>query len=56
LAGRIFKGIDHEHHYENPNLRPAWPHGAGWGCFPSGGLGLVLTIVVVLMLVGRIWV
>jgi hypothetical protein len=33
---------------------PTWPHSAGWGYFPSGGLGLVLTIVVVLMLVGRI--
>jgi len=33
---------------------PAWPHSANWGYFPSGGLGLVLTIVVVLMLVGRI--
>ena len=30
------------------------PVSAGWGYFPSGGLGLVLTIVVVLMPVGRI--
>ncbi len=33
---------------------PTWPHSANWGYFPSGGLGLVLIIVVVLMLVGRI--
>ena len=33
---------------------PAWPHSANWGYFPSGGLGLVLLVVVVLMLMGRI--
>jgi hypothetical protein len=33
---------------------PTWPHSASWGYFPSGGLGLVLLIVVVLMLAGRI--
>jgi len=33
---------------------PTWPHSASWGYVPSGGLGLVLTIVLVLMLVGRI--
>ena len=33
---------------------PTWPHSANWGYFPSGGLGLVLIVVVVLMLVGRI--
>lgn len=33
---------------------PAWPHSASWGYFPSGGLGLVLLVVVVLMLMGRI--
>ena len=33
---------------------PAWPHRANWGCFPSGGLGLVPIVLVVLMLVGRI--
>lgn len=33
---------------------PAWPHSAGWGYFPSGGLGLVLLIVLVLVLAGRI--
>lgn len=33
---------------------PTWPHSAHWGYFPSGGLGLVLLVVVALMLVGRI--
>ena len=29
---------------------PAWPYSSGWGYYPSGGLGLVLLIVVVLLL------
>jgi len=33
---------------------PTWPYSAGWGYYPSGGLGLVLVIVVVLLLTGRI--
>ena len=33
---------------------PAWPYSSGWGYYPSGGLGLVLLIVVVLLLMGRI--
>jgi hypothetical protein len=33
---------------------PTWPYSDGWGYYPSGGLGLVLLIVIVLMLVGRI--
>ena len=33
---------------------PTWPYSAGWGYYPSGGLGLVLLIVIVLMLAGRI--
>jgi len=33
---------------------PTWPHSANGGYVPSGGLGLVLVVVVVLMLVGRI--
>ena len=32
---------------------PAWPHSRNWGYGPSGGLGLVLVILVVLMLSGR---
>jgi hypothetical protein len=33
---------------------PTWPYSAGWGYYPSGGLGLVVLIVVVLLLAGRI--
>ena len=33
---------------------PAWPHSRNWGYYPSGGLGLVLVILIVLMLAGRI--
>ncbi len=33
---------------------PTWPHSANWGYFPSGGLGLVLLIVIVLLVMGRI--
>ena len=33
---------------------PAWPHSKSWGYGPSGGLGLVLLVVVVLLLTGRI--
>jgi Protein of unknown function (DUF3309) len=33
---------------------PAWPHSKSWGYAPSGGIGLVLVILVVLLLMGRI--
>ncbi|HEX4004006.1 MAG TPA: DUF3309 family protein [Candidatus Acidoferrales bacterium] len=33
---------------------PAWPHSRGWGYYPSGGLGLVLLILLVLFLMGRL--
>jgi hypothetical protein len=33
---------------------PSWPHSRKWGYGPSGGLGLVVLIVVVLLLMGRI--
>lgn len=33
---------------------PTWPYSAGWGYYPSGGLGLVLLVLVVLLLLGRI--
>lgn len=32
---------------------PTWPYSSGWGYYPSGGLGVILLIIVVLMLVGR---
>jgi len=33
---------------------PTWPYSTGWGYYPSGGLGLILVIMLVLVLVGRI--
>ncbi len=33
---------------------PAWPYSTGWGYYPSGGLGTILIILVVLALVGVI--
>jgi hypothetical protein len=33
---------------------PAWPYSRSWGYGPSGGLGLVVVILVVLLLMGRI--
>jgi hypothetical protein len=33
---------------------PTWPYSAGWGYYPSGGLGLVLLIIVILILAKRI--
>ncbi len=33
---------------------PAWPHSSGWGYGPSGLLGLILLIVIVLVLTGRL--
>ena len=33
---------------------PAWPHSRNWGYAPSGGLGLVLVIILVLFLMGRL--
>jgi len=33
---------------------PSWPHSRTWGYYPSGGLGLVLLVVVLLMLSGRL--
>jgi hypothetical protein len=33
---------------------PAWPYSRSWGYGPSGGLGLVVLILVILLLTGRI--
>ncbi len=33
---------------------PTWPHSRGWGYFPSGGLGLLVLILLILLLMGRI--
>lgn len=31
---------------------PTWPYSAGWGFYPSGGLGLLVVILVIVLLVG----
>jgi len=33
---------------------PTWPHSRQWGYIPSGGLGLVLVILIILVLLGRL--
>ncbi len=33
---------------------PTWPHSQGWGYYPSGGLGRVLLVLVILKLSGRL--
>jgi hypothetical protein len=33
---------------------PAWPYSRAWGYYPSGGLGLIVLILVILLLMGRI--
>jgi hypothetical protein len=33
---------------------PLWPYSSGWGYYPSGGLGLVVLILIILLLAGRL--
>jgi Protein of unknown function (DUF3309) len=33
---------------------PAWPYSRTWGYYPSGGIGLILLIVLILVLMGRL--
>ena len=33
---------------------PTWPHSKNWGYYPSGGLGLLVTILLILIVLGRI--
>jgi hypothetical protein len=33
---------------------PRWPHSSGWGYYPSGGVGLLLLILVILAITGRL--
>jgi hypothetical protein len=33
---------------------PTWPHSKNWGYYPSGGLGVIMVILIVLLLLGRI--
>jgi len=33
---------------------PSWPYSKGWGYYPSGGLGLIVVILLALVLLGRL--
>ncbi len=33
---------------------PSWPYSSGWGYYPSGGLGLVLLILIILLVLGKL--
>lgn len=33
---------------------PTWPYSRSWGYYPSGGLGLIVLVVIVLLLAGRL--
>jgi hypothetical protein len=33
---------------------PAWPHSRGWGYYPTGGLSMLLIIVIILIVLGRL--
>ncbi|HYF33756.1 MAG TPA: DUF3309 domain-containing protein [Prosthecobacter sp.] len=33
---------------------PTWPHSRNWGYFPSGGLGLILVILLILILLDKL--
>ena len=33
---------------------PTWPYSAGWGYYPSGGLGTIVIILLIFMLIGRL--
>ncbi len=33
---------------------PAWPHSRGWGYGPTGGIGLIVVVLLVLLLMGRL--
>jgi hypothetical protein len=35
-------------------MLPAWPHSRNWGYGPSGGLGLIVVILLILLLMGRL--
>ena len=33
---------------------PTWPYSSSWGYYPSGGLGLLLLIIIIFVLLGRV--
>jgi hypothetical protein len=40
--------------FASPGALPTWPYSGDWGYYPSGGLGLVFVVVLVLVLMGRL--
>ena len=57
IAGKEEKhGYDTDRYFDSRLswALPAWPHSRSWGYYPSGGLGLILLILIILMLMGRI--
>jgi hypothetical protein len=34
-------------------LLPTWPYSTGWGYYPSGGVGLIVLIIIILLVVDR---
>ncbi|MFB3818283.1 MAG: DUF3309 family protein [Candidatus Methylomirabilales bacterium] len=35
-------------------ILPVWPYSSAWGYYPSGGLGLIVLILIILLLTGRL--
>lgn len=33
---------------------PTWPYSGGWGYYPSGGIGIIVVILIILLLAGRL--
>lgn len=33
---------------------PTWPYSSGWGYYPTGGIGLLLVVLIVLLALGRV--
>jgi hypothetical protein len=33
---------------------PTWPYSSGWGYYPSGGIGLIVLVIIILALMGRL--
>lgn len=33
---------------------PTWPYSAGWGYYPTGGISLLLVVLIVLLVMGRV--
>jgi len=35
-------------------MLPTWPYSAGWGYYPSGGVGLLVLILIILLVLGKL--